>query len=253
MARCDDAWNDSTHSVSEANDQLRMLLTNSIETHLKDRPDLVEKLVPDYPPAAKRMLIDNGHWYRSLMEPNVFVVRDKISSIDGTGVITEDGEHHDCDVLIFGTGFHASQFLFPMCIYGADGRELRDSWDQDPRAYLGITYPNYPNFFSMYGPNTNIVVNGSIIFFSECEMHYIMGCIKYLLDNQHASMECKREKFDNYNEYIDQANKNMAWGASSVNSWYTNAFGRVTQNWPGTLVEFWLQTREVNPEDYRFR
>lgn len=253
MARCDDSWNDTSHSVSEANDQLRAMLTNAIETHLDGRPDLIEKLVPDYPPAAKRMLIDNGHWYRALRQPNVTVVKQTIDSIDASGVRTADGEHHDCDVLVFGTGFQASKFLFPMRVYGVDGNELRDSWGEDPRAYLGIAYPNYPNLFSMYGPNTNIVVNGSIIFFSECEMHYIMECLKYLIQNRLSSMECKRENFDRYNVYIDDANRNMAWGASTVNAWYKNAFGRVTQNWPGTLVEFWQQTRELNPDDYQFR
>ena len=112
--------------------------------------------------------------------------------------------------------------------------------------------PNYPNFFCLYGPNTNIVVNGSIIFFSECEMHYVSKCLRHLLEHGYAAMDCREEPFMDYNEEIDASSLKMAWGASKVNAWYKNANGRVTQNWPGSLVEFWHQMRELNPEDYEF-
>ena len=179
------------------------------------------------------------------------VVDEKIAKVTENGVETEN-ETFDFDVIIYGTGFSASKFLFPMRIYGRDGTELRESWDVDPRAYLGVTLPNYPNFFCMYGPNTNIVVNGSIIFFSECEMHYISKCLRYLLEQRYATMDCKQTPFSEYNEKIDASNLKMAWGASNVNAWYKNANGRVTQNWPGSLVEFWHQMRELDPNDYEF-
>ena len=252
QARVEDSWNDKTKAVSAGNNQLREMLTHAMSTVLDDREDLIDKLTPWYPPAAKRMLIDNGHWYRSLKEDHVEVITTPIERIVENGIRSEDGNLVEVDVVIYGTGFRASKFLFPMEIYGADGQELRASWQDDPRAYLGISTPNYPNLFFMYGPNTNIVVNGSIIFFSECETHYIMKCLRHLIENNLASMECKEKPFLAYNEYIDEANLNMAWGASSVNAWYKNESGRVTQNWPGTLVEFWHQTRELNPDDYRF-
>ena len=92
----------------------------------------------------------------------------------------------------------------------------------------GITVPNFPNLFMMYGPNTNIVVNGSIIFFSECEMRYIMGCLDLLLEKGHAAMEVKKGVHDAFNEQVDAANEEMAWGAPQVSSWYKNEKGRVT-------------------------
>jgi 4-hydroxyacetophenone monooxygenase len=104
----------------------------------------------------------------------------------------------------------------------------------------------------MYGPNTNIVVNGSIIFFSECEIRYILGCIETLLTNGHAAMEPKRDIHDAFNEKIDAGNKQMAWGVPQSTSWYKNAKGRVAQNWPFPLVEYWQQTRKPNPADYEF-
>ncbi|MCE2405883.1 MAG: NAD(P)/FAD-dependent oxidoreductase [Pseudomonadales bacterium] len=252
FARCDDSWNDNIQSVSPANQKLREILTRGIETHLKGRPDLIEKLTPWYPPAAKRMLIDNGHYYRALKQDHVRVVDDQIECINETGLRTSTGEQFDFDVIIYGTGFSASKILFPMRIYGRDGTELREMWNEDPRAYLGVTMPNYPNFFCLYGPNTNIVVNGSIIFFSECEMHYVSKCLRHMLKHGYTAMDCKPNPFESYNEKIDESSLKMAWGASEVNAWYKNANGRVTQNWPGSLVEFWHQMRELNPDDYEF-
>lgn len=133
---------------------------------------------------------------------------------------------------------------------GKAGVDLHEQWNGDARAYLGITVPNFPNLFIMYGPNTNIVVNGSIVFFSECEVRYIMGCLKLLLENGKTAMECKQAVHDAYNEKIDRGNLEMAWGSPNVRSWYKNSKGRVTQNWPFTLLEFWSQTQAPNPADY---
>ena len=94
------------------------------------------------------------------------------------GVVTVDGELHEFDVLLYGTGFQPSKFLTPMKVVGRGGVDLHERWDGDARAYLGVTVPGFPNFFMLYGPNTNIVVNGSIIWFTECEVRYVMDCIK---------------------------------------------------------------------------
>ena len=250
MVRRDPAWNDTDRSVSEANDQLRAMLTANVEKMVGDDPALYDKCVPAYPPAGKRMLVDNGHWFRALKRDNVELVTDPIAAIEPTGVRTESGRHVDGDVLIYATGFHASRILFPMKIYGKDGVELREHWGADPRAYLGIVMPGFPNLFCCYGPNTNIVVNGSIIFFSECEVRYIMGCLKLLLQDDKAWMDCRPDVHEAYNRKIDAGNADMAWGSPNVSSWYKNENGRVTQNWPFSLIEFWNQTRAPNAADY---
>tara|TARA_Y100000817_G_scaffold258565_1_gene212301 strand:- start:512 stop:934 length:423 start_codon:yes stop_codon:yes gene_type:complete len=137
-----------------------------------------------------------------------------------------------------------------MNIIGRDGVNLHEQWDGDARAYLGIVTPNFPNFFFLYGPNTNIVINGSIIYFSECEVHYITQCLKHLLENQLQSLDVKAVVHDDYNKRIDEGNQRMAWGLSDVNSWYKNASGRTAQNWPFSLLEYWEQTRDIKPSDY---
>ncbi len=137
-----------------------------------------------------------------------------------------------------------------MKVVGRDGVELHERWRGDARAYLGITLPGYPSFFLLYGPNTNIVVNGSIIYFSECEVHYVLGCVRQILETGARAIDPKPEVHDAYNDRIDAENLRMAWGVSSVSSWYKNVTGRTAQNWPFSLLEYWRQTREPDLGDY---
>jgi 4-hydroxyacetophenone monooxygenase len=135
-------------------------------------------------------------------------------------------------------------------VVGRGGRELHDVWAGDARAYLGMTVPSFPNFFMIYGPNTNIVVNGSIIFFSECSVRYIVGALRLLAETGAQSMEVKRGVHDDFNVRVDAANKGWAWGSEGVSSWYKNEFGRVSQNWPYGLIDYWRATLAPNPDDF---
>ncbi|MFM8856094.1 MAG: FAD-dependent oxidoreductase [Actinomycetota bacterium] len=246
----DPTWDDGGLSVSVSNRELRDLLTTYFEHVLADRPDLIEKVVPSYPPASKRIVLDNGSWLKTLKRDNVSLITESIDHIDVDGIVTRDGQRVDVDVIVSATGFDAANFLTPMQVIGTDGRNLHREWDGDARAFLGMAIPGFPNFFCIYGPNTNIVVNGSIIFFSECESTYILGCLEMMLRKDLASIEVKRAVHDSFNERIDLGNKQMAWGVASVNSWYRNSTGRVSQNWPFSLLEFWELTR--HPEMAEF-
>jgi 4-hydroxyacetophenone monooxygenase len=210
-------------------------------------------VVPTYPPLAKRIVRDNGIWAKTWARDDTHLVTESIVEITPKGIVTSDGVEHQCDVLIYGTGFQASNFLTPMRVVGRGGLDLHEHWDGEARAYLGLTIPSFPNLFLMYGPNTNIVINGSIIYFSELEARYITESVRLLLESGHRSMDCRPEVHDAYNADIDEANRRMAWGASSVSSWYKNASGRVAQNWPHSLLEYWERTRRPDPGDYELR
>lgn len=251
-AKVDPDWEPQHQSISAANEMVRQLLTGYLRSEFPE-DDLFEKILPTYPPIAKRVIRDNGIWARTLRRDNVELVTDRIAEITERGVRMEDGTDHTFDVLIYGTGFHASKFLMPMKVTGLGGVDLHQRWDGDARAYLGVTVPQFPNLFCLYGPNTNIVINGSIIYFSECGVNYIVECMHLLLEEGMASMECRDEVHDDYNEMIDETNRSMAWGASSVNTWYKNEKGRITQNWPFSLLEYWQRTRAPNPSDYVLR
>jgi 4-hydroxyacetophenone monooxygenase len=251
--RQDPDWQgDTERAVSAENDMARSLLAANIGAIVGDDPDLLAKTIPDYPFGAKRALIDDGRWLHALKRDNVKLLDEPIERITPSGIRTRGGTEHEFDVIVYGTGFQASRFLTPMKVYGRDGAELQDVWKGEPRAYLGVTIPGFPNLFCCYGPNTNIVVNGSIVFFSECEVRYILGCLALLLERGHAALDCRREAHDAYNQRIDAGNAQMAWGLSSVNTWYKNQSGRITQNWPFTLLEFWELTKQPDPDDYSF-
>ncbi|HEY7073404.1 MAG TPA: NAD(P)/FAD-dependent oxidoreductase [Acidimicrobiales bacterium] len=248
--RVDEAYEPKGLAVSAANDLGRMMFTAYMEAEFADRPDLLQAVLPSYPVGAKRILRDNGIWPATLKRDNVRLLTGGIERITPSGIVTADGEEHEVDVLIYGTGFTASEFLTPMQVFGRDGVELHEQWAGDARAYLGVTVPGFPNLFCLYGPNTNIVVNGSIVYFSECGVRYILGCLGLLLRNQKQRLDVRKDVHDEFNEQVDAQNLAMAWGWSDVNTWYKNAKGRITQNWPFTLLEYWQRTREPNPEDF---
>jgi 4-hydroxyacetophenone monooxygenase len=212
--------------------------------------ELLQKLTPNYPPGGKRPVLDDGSYLKSLQRDNVQLQTEPIARIVPEGVVTEDGELHPADVLIYGTGFQADQFLTTTTVYGRNGRELVSEWGGNPSAYKGVVVPDFPNFYCLYGPNTNIVVGSSIVFMVECQMRYVSGCLKLQIETGWRALECKPEVLQEYVSRIDSLNLRRAWGDPGVHSWYKNAEGRVTQNWPGTHYEFWQQTLEPDPKDF---
>ncbi len=252
MAVVDPDWEPQERSVSALNDFVRMFFSAVYAASVPD-PELLAKVLPQYPPIAKRIVFDNGIYLQTLQREDVELCVESIAEITKRGIRTVDGMEREFDVIIYGTGFEASKFLSPMKLHGVGGVDLHERWGGDARAHLGIVVPEFPNLFLMYGPNTNIVINGSIIYFSECETNYILESIKMLLSRGLRSMECNADTHDAYNERIDAGNKKMAWGASTVNSWYKNDLGRVAQNWPFSLLEYWQQTRVPDPGEYTLR
>jgi len=248
--KSDPSWDGGPGAVSAANDMMRQMLSAAIGMQTQDRPELLAQLIPEYPIGGKRMLRDDGLWIAALKRPNVELVTSPITQITADGIVTKDGAAREFDVIIYGTGFTASQFLKTYKIKGRGGRELHEVWAGDARAYLGMTTPGFPNFFMIYGPNTNIVVNGSIIFFSECSVHYILGCLKLMAEHGAETLEVRQDIHDAFNIKVDAANAGMAWGAPQVTSWYKNELGRVSQNWPFPLVDYWSATLAPNPADF---
>jgi len=251
FAAVDPDWR-APGSVSAKNQQLRETLTRHLLAEYEGRPDLQRAMIPRHPPYGKRMLRDNGVWARTLKQPNVTVVSDQIERITPAGIVTADGVQHDLDVIVYCTGFQAWRFLGGIDVTGAGGADLHQRWGQDPAAYLGITIPGFPNLFCLYGPNTNLVVNGSIVMFSECAVHYVLECLRALLERGDQVMDLRPEVLDAYQATIDEANALMAWGVEGVDNWYKSPTGRVSQNWPLGTIEYWDLTRAPDPGHYRF-
>jgi 4-hydroxyacetophenone monooxygenase len=249
--KVDPDWPHPDRSVNPINDATREAFIAYMKGQLGDDDELLEKVTPSYPPFGKRILQDNGNWLQTLKRDNVELIDSGIASVTRDAVVAEDGEEYPVDVIIFATGFHANRFLWPMEFTGRNAVNLREQWGDEPEAYLGISVPNFPNLFLLYGPNTNLAHAGSIIFHSECQVRYIMGCIQALLAGDTVAMECRQDVHDEYNARLQREAAQMVWAHSGVDSWYKNAKGRVTTTSPWRLVDYWDWTREPRLSDYQ--
>jgi 4-hydroxyacetophenone monooxygenase len=249
----DPQWPHQERSVNELNDLTRIYFTDYMKEQVGDDAALLAKVVPTYPPFVKRMLQDNGTWLGTLQRDNVELITDRIAEITPHGVRTADGLDHEVDVIVFATGFHANRFLWPMEITGRNGVALRDRWGESPQAYLGITVPDFPNLFCLYGPGTNLAHAGSIIFHSECQVRYVMGCIAGLLRGGHAALDVKRMVHDAYYERFDARHRQLVFSHTGTTSWYKNPSGKVTTTSPWRLVDYWAWTKSPDLDDYELR
>lgn len=250
-ARVDPEWPDDGRSVSAANEATRQLFTDWITNQVDNDPELVAKVVPAYPATGKRTLQDNGSWLASLTRDNVELVTESIERITPKGIVTSDGREFEVDIIVYATGFQANRFLFPMKITGRDGLDLASNWGECPKAYLGITVPGFPNLFCMYGPGTNLASGGSLIFHSECQMRYIAGCIKGMIERDLRSLEPKQDVHEEYYERTQRELEGMVWSHPSIeHSWYKNAEGKIHILSPWRLVDYWNWTREPDFDDF---
>jgi 4-hydroxyacetophenone monooxygenase len=253
-ARVDADYPDQQRAVSEINEITRIMFTEWIRSQVGDDPDLLAKVLPDYPATGKRTLQDNGSWLRTLTRDNVELVRTGIDCIERDAVVTEDGQRYPADIIVYATGFQANKMLWPMRVVGRDGEILSERWGERPSAYLGITVPGYPNFFCMYGPGTNLAHGGSLIFHSECQMRYITECLERLIANGHRALEPREDKAADWHDRSQAEMRKMVWSQPSVkHSFYKNEFGEVYILSPWRLVDYWTWTREPNPDDFVFR
>jgi cation diffusion facilitator CzcD-associated flavoprotein CzcO len=210
----------------------------------KEKPGLFETVWPDYQIGCKRILFSDDY-LPALAQPNVDVVTDRIAEITPTGVVTADGGEHEADVIIWGTGFKATEFLAPMSIKGSDGRDLHDDWREGARAYYGMTVSHFPNLFVMYGPNTN-TGGGSIIYFLEAQAKYLGDYVAHLA-TAGAPLTVRPEVEQEYDDHTQARLSDSVW--TQCSSWYRNSNGRITTNWPSLGIQYRSQAK-FDPADY---
>lgn len=212
-------------------------------------PELRRKLVPEYPLGCKRVLLANDY-YPALAKPHVEVIDAGVAEVRPESVVAGDGKERQVDCIIFGTGFHATEFLSPMRITGRNGLELNRVWADGAEAYLGITVHGFPNLFMLYGPNTNLGHN-SIIYMLESQFQYILDCLTLMRHRGVRWMDVREETQNAFNARIHAQMQRTVW-QQGCDSWYKTESGRNTNNWPGFTFRYRQQTRHVEPGDYEF-
>ena len=203
---------------------------------------------PDYPLGCKRVLITTD-WYRALGRPDVELVTSPIDEVRADGILSADGRLHEADVVIFGTGFTATQFLAPMEVTGRDGASLRATWADGAEAYFGMTVPRFPNMFVIYGPNTGHGT-GSAIDMLEAQAGYVAQALALLRSGAADRLEVREEVHDGFQRELAERLQSTVW-TSGCGSWYVNDAGRVTANWPGMPGEYLRRTARLDVADFR--
>jgi cation diffusion facilitator CzcD-associated flavoprotein CzcO len=234
---------------------LEMVGTRSAKKHLMNQvrdPELRKRLTPEFTIGCKRVIISNT-LYPSLQKSNVTLHDrdDGIAEIQKNGILSGNGKFHEVDLIIYATGYDATDGLISYPVIGKAGKKLADVWSDYPRAYLGTTVPGFPNLFIVTGPNTGIG-HTSAIFVIESQMYYIMACIEQARARKSPSIEVKPEAEERYTELIHEEMKRTVWQTGGCNSWYKSKSGKVIAMFPGFSFTFRRWARNFRPEDHQF-
>ncbi len=249
--RKDPDWPHPERSLNRVNDKHREQMTDHIRTVLASRPDLIEKCVPDYPPYAKRILLDN-HWFEMLLNDKVELVTERVKRFTAQGAVTNHDALRRHDVVVLATGFSIARLAARLDIQGLEGETLAQVWaDDNPSAYLGMTVPGFPNMFQLYGPNTNLGHGGSAIFHAECQVRYVTDLMVRMIENGIDAVDARREVHDDWVRRVDEEHAQLIWTHLGASTWYRNRHGRVVSTSPFRLVDYWRMTHEARLQDYR--
>ncbi|WP_306094802.1 flavin-containing monooxygenase [Qipengyuania flava] len=248
----DPEWEHPERAVNEINDAHRRVFTRYVEEQLQDRPELIERVLPEYPPFAKRMLLDNG-WFRTIKKPHVDLIPEHLAKVDGNTLFTSSGETVEADVIILATGFQTTNVLGSYDIVGREGQLLRDHWGEDnASAYLGTLVPGFPNFFILLGPNVGSGHGGSMIRNIENQMHFAGQVVQCAEAKEASTVEVKETAYTDYSRRIDDAHDRLVWTHPGTENWYRNSQGRVVAITPWRNDAFWRMTRSPDEADLEF-
>jgi 4-hydroxyacetophenone monooxygenase len=247
----DPEWSEPD-SLSAINSRARQVSLTYLRQKLADRPDLLEVSIPNSPAMASRPVIDNG-WLDAITGPNVELISEPIARIVPEGMVTASGRTVEVDVIVYATGFETSKFLWPMDVTSRN-QTVNELWAKDgARAYLGITLPEFPNLFCIYGPNTNSNQGTLPTMGSELQTRYAIQCIDELFRTGASSIELTRDAYDDYNRRLDEGLARTIFSDPRLNTYYINEFGRSSSQTCWSTLEYWRMTRRPDFSDYRLR
>ena len=197
-------------------------LADSVAGH----PDLHRVLTPDFPFEGKRTVLSDDY-YQSLLKPHVTLVPHGVKGLSATGVIDENGDRHDLDVVVLATGFHATDYLAKLKVTGLGGRDLHETWAGNARAFLGVMVPGFPNFFIMYGPNTN---SSPTVTFFEAQARFAARAIHRVAARGAHDVQMSPVAAEAYDRWLQRALRRTVW--TETESYFRAGSGRIVTQWP---------------------
>lgn len=252
----DEEWIAKGGHISKRNDMMREILVGYISAQVDGRQDLIDKLIPDYPPLTRRPVVDNN-WYASLTRNNVELVTTPIERMTDTAIVTADGEARETELVIAAVGFQTEKYIWPTQYFGVGGVTLEDVWSvQGAQAHLGMTVPGFPNMFMLYGPNSQPVASGAgLPVWFEVWTGYIAECIVGMLEKGRASMVIRKDAFDEYNEQLHEEAKKLIYlmpNSAMEKNYYVNEFGRLQMNAPWNGEKYYELCERPDESHYDF-
>jgi cation diffusion facilitator CzcD-associated flavoprotein CzcO len=212
-------------------------------------PKMREALTPKYELGCKRVLVSDD-FYPALTRPNVELVTGGIAQVCEHSIVTTDGQERPIDVLIYGTGFRATEPLIGIRVVGRDGVQIHDAWRERMSAYLGVTVSGFPNLFLLLGPNTGLGHN-SVVLMIEAQVRYTMSCLKLMQRRKRRVIEVHAETQKQFVADIHRKLEGTVWQSGGCKSWYQDArTGENTTLWPGSVVAYIRRTRSASLADY---
>ncbi|KAJ5740626.1 hypothetical protein N7493_000498 [Penicillium malachiteum] len=231
---------------------LRGWSTDMLKAQLADRPELWDVLTPKYHPGCKRIIISDDY-FPTIGRDNVTLETRGIDSITNKGIKVEDGSEEEYDLIILATGFKTVEFMYPIQVYGHNGRPLADIWKDGAMAYKGVTVEDLPNFGMFYGPNTNLG-HSSIILMIEAQSKYLNTMVKEVIrarqQDQSLSLRPLPATIKEFNDKIQKVLRESSFADPNCNSWYKTSDGIITNNWSGTVVNYQVEMSSLEWQDY---
>ena len=214
----------------------------TIRRTLKD-PKKVAAATPDYQMGCNRLLLSRS-WYPTLARPDVDVVGAGVEAMTPGGVLCSDGTRVAADVVVWCTGFTATEYLAPIEITGRGGRSIREAWAEGPEAYLGLATPGFPNLLMSYGPNTGSLTN-TIVYLLERQAHYMRQAVEHI-GRAGGAIDVRPDVHEQFNRELQERLARTVF-TTGCPGWYTTDSGKVTQVWAGSHVEYGRRTRQFDP------
>jgi cation diffusion facilitator CzcD-associated flavoprotein CzcO len=247
-AQIDPEYRARTGGVSEMNEAARRLSISYMEEKFKDRPDLMEMVRPDFPFFSKRPILDCGY-YDTLLRPDVSLVQGELKSCEEDAIVLSDGRRIECDALVLATGYTLEYFA-EFNITGRDGIDLQDLWNPVPYAYKGMEVPGFPNFFITAGPNSGLASSHTVL--AEQQVHYVVECLKRMVEDDLATIEVTEQACGKFNEMLQERLENTIWMQSgTAHGYYRHHTGKIVLAFPGPNVEYWKMLRRPEMADYQ--